>query len=466
MPELPFIPESITVHLGRPESGAENVTVSFPDYIKNVASSEIYPTWPEAALRANIYAQVSFALNRIYTEYYRNQGYDFDITNSTAFDQSFVQGRPIFENVAAIVDELFNDYVVRGNNVEPYFTQYCNGTTTTCDGLSQWGTVPLAEQGYGPFDILTYFYGEGLDIVDNAPVDINAPSYPGVTFRRGQSGNEILRKQIQLNRISTNYPAIPKIPTVDGVFDEATENAVKEFQRIFGLTPDGIIGKATWYQISFIYVAVKRLSELNSEGISLEEVTRQFVEDLRRGSIGVEVQEAQYYLAVLNAFYEEIPAVIIDGVFGTETEEAVDAFQKLSGLPVTGIIDVVTWNYLSRAYYGIVATIPQLEGGAPAFPGELLRLGSQGEDVMQVQEFLNYIAGTFSEIPQVPVNGVFGNQTQAAVLAFQQLEGIEESGAVGAITWTALATLYSDLMMGYQKQMDQFPGAELSEEGV
>ena len=190
------------------------------------------------------------------------------------------------------------------------------------------------------------------------------------------------------------------------------------------------------------------------------------MEDLRRGSMGVEVQEAQYYLAVLNAFYEEIPAVIIDGVFGTQTEEAVDAFQKLSGLPVTGVIDVVTWNYLSRAYYGIVATIPQLEGGAPVYPGELLRLGSQGEDVMQVQEFINYIAQTFPEIPQVPVNGVFGNQTQAAVLAFQRMEGIEESGAVGAITWTALATLYSDLMMGYQKQMDQFPGAELSEEGV
>ena len=466
MPDVPFIPETITVHLGRPESEAENVSVSFPDYIKNVASSEIYPTWPEAALRANIYAQVSFALNRLYTEFYRNQGYDFDITNSTAVDQSYQQGRTIYQNISDIVDELFNDYVVRGDNVEPYFTQYCNGTTSTCDGLSQWGTVPLAEQGLGPYDILTEFYGEGLNIVNNAPVDINTPSYPGVTFRRGQSGNEILRKQIQLNRISSNYPAIPKIPNVDGFFDEATENAVKAFQTIFNLTPDGIIGKATWYRISYIYAAVKRLSELDSEGITIEEVSKQFQEDIQRGDTGRVVLELQYYLAVLNAFYPEIPPVIISGEFDTDTEAAVDAFQRLRGLPVTGIVDVVTWNYLTRAYFGILATTPEISGGAPVFPGEPLRLGSQGEDVTQVQEFINYISQTFPEIPQVPVNGVFGNQTQAAVLAFQQMEGIEPSGVVGAITWTALADLYSDLMVGFQKQTDQFAGTTLSEEGA
>ncbi|MBP3936863.1 MAG: peptidoglycan-binding protein [Clostridia bacterium] len=464
--DTPFIPQNITVHLGRPDSDAENVTVPFPDYIKNVASSEIYPTWPEAALRANIYAEVSFALNRIYTEFYRNQGYNFDITNSTAFDQAYIHGRPIYENISALVDELFNDYVVRGNGIEPYFTQYCNGTTVTCDGLSQWGTVPLAEEGLGPYDILTRFYGTDINLVENAPVDLATPSYPGVSFRRGQSGNEVLRKQIQLNRISRNYPAIPKIPTVDGFFGTETEDAVKAFQSIFGLEPDGIIGKATWYRIGYIYSAVKRLSELDSEGLSLEEVSRQFVEDLRRGSNGTGVRELQYYLAVLNLFYNQIPPVNISGEFDTMTEESVEAFQLLANLPVTGVVDVVTWNNITRAYYGIIDTVPQLQGGYPLFPGEVLRIGSRGENVTQVQQYLNAIGETFTQIPVVPVNGVFGNQTQAAVIAFQELEGLEPNGIVGAVTWNELVSEYSDLMMGFEKVEEQYPGSVLTEEGV
>ena len=167
---LPFIPETITVHLGRPDSPARNVTVPFPDYIKNVASSEIYPTWPENAIRANMYAQISFALNRIYTEWYRSQGYDFDITNSTAFDQAYVHDRDIFDNISEIADELFTSYLTRPGSVEPFFAQYCNGTTVTCEGLSQWGTVPLAEQGMTPYEILTYFYGPDLNIVTDTPV--------------------------------------------------------------------------------------------------------------------------------------------------------------------------------------------------------------------------------------------------------------------------------------------------------
>ena len=165
---LPVIPEYITVHLGEPDESAQNVTVSFPDYIKNVASSEIYPTWPESALRANILAQISFALNRVYTEYYRSRGYDFDITNSTAFDQSFVYGRDIFENISQIVDEIFNDYLVREGNIEPLFAVYCNGTTVTCDGLSQWGSVELANQGLVPYDILRNYYGDDIQIISNA----------------------------------------------------------------------------------------------------------------------------------------------------------------------------------------------------------------------------------------------------------------------------------------------------------
>ena len=175
----PYIPETITVHLGSPDSNAPNVTVDFPTYVKNVASSEIYPTWPENSLRANIYVIVSFALNRIYTEWYRSRGYDFDITSSTQFDQKFINGREIFENISRLVDELFNDYVRRQGSIEPLFTAFCNGTTVTCGGLSQWGTVGLAQDGLTPYEILQYYYGDDIDIVRNAPVRSASPLIPG-----------------------------------------------------------------------------------------------------------------------------------------------------------------------------------------------------------------------------------------------------------------------------------------------
>ena len=235
MAELPVIPETVTVHLGAPDAPAENVTVNFSDYIKNVASSEIYPTWPENALRANIYAQISFALNRIYTEYYRARGYDFDITNSTAIDQSFVYGRDIFDNVSEIVDEIFNDYIARQGFIEPLYALYCDGVRTTCPGLSQWGSVDLAEQGYIPYDILRYYYGNDINIIQNAPVENVSESYPEVPLRLGSAGNAVRTVQTRLNRMSVNYPAIPKISSPDGIFGTETEDAVLEFQLFYGV---------------------------------------------------------------------------------------------------------------------------------------------------------------------------------------------------------------------------------------
>ena len=198
---LPVIPENITVHLGRPTESARNVTVPFADYIKNVASSEIYPTWPENALRANILAQISFTLNRIYTEYYRSRGYDFDITNSTAFDQSFVYGRDIFENISQIVDEIFNEYVRRSGSVEPLFAVYCDGINVQCNGVSQWGSVELANQGLTPYEILQYYYGDGIELVTDVPVVGSITSYPGTPLRLGSNGDEVYFVQTRLNRI-------------------------------------------------------------------------------------------------------------------------------------------------------------------------------------------------------------------------------------------------------------------------
>ncbi len=454
----PFIPETITVHLGAPRTAAENITLPFPEYIKNVASSEIYPTWPESALRANIYAQISYALNRVYTEWYPSQGYDFDITNNTQYDQAFVPNRNIFENISRIVDEIFNSYVIREGSIEPYFTQYCNGTTSTCEGLSQWGTVPLAEQGLSPFEILQNYYGDDIAIVENAPVQSAGASYPGLPLRLGEAGNEVRFKQVQLNRISRNYPAIPKINPVDGIFGQETEAAVKEFQRIFNLTPDGIIGPATWYKIVRIYNGVKRLSELDSEGISAEEISKEFPGVLQSGDTGSNVRNLQYFVAVVGEFYDTVPQIEITGVYDRQTEAAVRAFQQTVGLPIDGIVGIDTWQQFYRVYRGIIATTNSLEGGVAIYPGFVLRQGSQGDAVMTLQEYLAYISETYTEIPTVPVTGVYGSQTAAAVEAFQRTFGLEQTGIVGPAAWNSIASLYADLRNGNNKRADQHSG--------
>ncbi len=460
---LPVIPESITVHLGPPNEPAQNVTLPFIEYIYNVASSEIYPTWPESALRANIYAQISFALNRIYTEYYRIRGYDFDITNSTAYDQYFVKDRDYFENVVQIVNELFDSYIVRQGNVEPLFAQYCNGTTVTCSGLSQWGTVTLANQGYTPYQILQYYYGEDINLVTDVPVVGVTASLPDRLLRLGTAGDDVRQIQIRLNRISDNYPSIPKIAIPDGVFSFDTEDAVRRFQEVFSLPVDGIVGKSTWYAIQFIYNAVKRLNELNSEGITLSEVTRQFTESIGPGSSGIEVQNVQYLLSYLSQFYSTIPPVAIDGVYGPSTTASVIAFQQTFDLPVTGEVTFEDWDVMYRTYLGFIETIPfqYVEGNVLPYPGIPLRLGSEADAVRVLQEYLNYLARFYDEIPTVNVTGYFGTQTQQAVLAFQRLQGIPDNGTVGSVTWNAITDLYSDLYNGSRLNDGQYPGYEV-----
>ena len=460
---IPFIPENITVHLGAPNQSAPNVTVPFIDYITNVASSEIYPTWPEEAIRANVYAQISFALNRIYTEYYRSRGYDFDITNSTAFDQSFVNNRDYFENISQIVGDIFNSYIARQGNVEPLFAQYCDGVRISCDGLSQWGTVDLAEQGYTPYEILQYYYGNDINIITDAPIMNIGSTAPARPLRLGSGGDEVRTLQLRLNRISDNYPSIPKIALPDGVFSFDTEDAVKRFQEIFGLTPDGVVGNATWYKILFLYNAVKRLNELDSEGITLSEVTQQFPGATRPGDTGDGVRNIQYLLLYLQQFYSEIPPLTFDGIYGPATEAAVRAFQDLFDIPVTGEVDLVTGDALYRTYQGFIKTIPfkYFEGRLYPYPGVPLRLGSESEVVRLLQEYLNYIAMFYPQIPSVSPTGYFGNQTQEAVVAFQRLQGITPNGTVGANTWNEITSLYSDLYLGNRLSEGQYPGYDI-----
>lgn len=439
--DTPSIPEYITVHLGTPSSNARNIKVPFPEYIKNVASSEIYPTWPENAIRANIYAQISYALNRVYTEYYRSRGYDFDITNSTQYDQSFVQGRDIFENISRIVDEIFNDYVVKQGQVQPYFTQYCAGS---CAGLSQWGTVDLANRGLTPYQILQRYYGNDINIVRDAPIKTNVQSYPGSPLRLGDSNEEVREIQRQLNRISLNYPSIPKIPDTSGIFEASTQNAVRQFQRIFNFAQDGIVGKETWYKIKYIYNGIKGLSELYSEGISLSEAQRKFPRVLKRGDRGEYVRVLQYYLNFLGFFNSKLPQISVDGIFGQETYDAVLTFQRVYGLTVDGIVGRGTWNQIQNAYDGVIRSLPpQYKNYANLlYPGYLITTGAKGSVVRQLQNYINVIANNVRSVPRVSVDGDFGNGTKNAVAAIQRLYGITPNGQVGPLTWNAITELY------------------------
>ena len=447
---LPVIPETITVHLGEPSSPAPNVTLSFADYIKNVASSEIYPTWPESAIRANILAQISFALNRVYSEYYRSRGYDFDITNSTAYDQSFVEGRDIFENISQIVDEIFNNYIVREGGVEPLFAAYCDGDRVVCRGLSQWGSVALANQGLTPYEILTNYYGENIVIVEDAPVAGIGESYPGRVLQFGSAGDDVRTLQVRLNRISRNYPSIPKIPRADGIFGTETERAVKAYQRAFNLTDDGLVGRATWYSIARTYNAVKRISDLYSEGIPREDVTNIFDTSLSLGDTGINVRELQYYLAFIGYFNDNIPPLTIDGIFGPSTENAVKAFQTAYGFEPTGEATPALWDAIYSAYVGILNTIDEsmLPRNIALYPGVPLRVGSEGDAVRSLQEYLNYIAGTYTEIPRITADGMFGTATENAVKAYQELFGLPVSGVVGSVTWNSIIDNYLSLFEG------------------
>ena len=259
LPE-PVIPEFIVVHDGRPDdASAQNYWVRFKDYVKNVACSEIYSTWRTEAIKANVLAILSFTLNRVYTEWYRGKGYDFTITSSTAFDQSYSHGRTLFEEIGVVVDDLFTTYVTKEGIAQPLFTQYCDGRRTQCQGLSQWGSQALGEQGWDAVSILRKYYGSEIYLKSAEKVEGVPLSYGGEVLTLGSEGEAVRTIQTQLNRIADNFPAIPKTPA-DGVYGPATQAAVTEFQKIFHLPQTGSVDFAVWYEISNVYVAVAELA--------------------------------------------------------------------------------------------------------------------------------------------------------------------------------------------------------------
>ena len=436
------IPEYITVHLGTPSSYAQDVTVSFTDYIKNVASSEIYPTWPKEALKSNIYAEISFTLNRIYTEWYRSRGYDFDITNSTAYDHYFVNGRNFYDTIIEVVDEIFNEYISRKNFKEPLLAQYCNGTTVTCDGLSQWGTVSYANNGDSALEILKIYYGNNIEIRTADYVEGVIESYPGKPLRLGDKGEDVKIIQMQLNRIRKNYPGIPEIINENGDFNEATKSAVRSVQKIFNLTQDGIVGKQTWYKISQIYVGVKKIAELNSEGEKLPLPDKPPTNILRVGSTGEEVKVAQFLLKAIGAFYDNILPIEITGDFDNSMKEVVKSFQSEFGLDADGIIGPKTWEKLIEVYKSIEPYILTAAGEFVKYPGYLLKKGKRGEDVRLIQTWLNEIHKKYKFIPEVSVDGIFGEKTKEAIMIFQRWQGLVADGIVGQLTWDRLYEVY------------------------
>jgi peptidoglycan hydrolase-like protein with peptidoglycan-binding domain len=280
-------------------------------------------------------------------------------------------------------------------------------------------------------------------------------------LREGITNNDVRTVQVRLNRISRNYPAIPKIVRTDGIFADDTTAAVRAFQEIVGLQTDGVVGKATWYAILFFYNAVKRLNELDSEGIALQEVTQQYPGVLAPGSSGNSVENLQFYINYVSDFYPAIPSVTPDGIYGPETENAVRQIQYVFGLSPDGIVGELTWNALHNAYLGIVSTIPleYTEASGVPFPGNSLRIGSEGEDVMLLQKYLNRIAEDYPEIPSVNVTGYFGNQTETAVLAFQQYFGTSaQGGVVDAVTWDEIVDVFDDVTGSDSVREGQYPG--------
>ena len=446
--KTPIIPTEIVVHLAAPDQAAKNVTVSFPEYIKNVASNEIYPSWPEDAIKANILAQISFALNRIYNEWYPSQGYNFDITNSPSYDQTFKEDSQFFENVSHIVDDIFNNYIVKGDQVQPLFAAYCDGINTTCDGLSQWGSVDLAKQGFDPLEILKNYYGNDIKIIYNAPVEENIPSYPGFPFRLGSAGNYIRQLKIQLNRISNNYPAIPKIEEENIFFTTDLEESVRKFQEIFDLPITGEVDKSTWYEVKYVYNAVKQIADLVSEGININEITFPYGETLQEKDTGPYIRALNYLLNFLSYFNTNIPTLNLQGENFTEnTKEMVIAFQTIKDLPATGIVDKTTWNALVETYNDTRNMIPEeyLYYEDKIYPGIFLSKGMEGDDIENLQNFLYQICEKTHQIPGVKVNSVFDDLTEESIKAIQKRYNLPENGVVGPSTWQKIISWVESL---------------------
>lgn len=439
----PIVPNMITVHLGAPSSNARDITISFTSYISNVAASELYPTWPKNALISNIYAIISFTMNRIYNEWYKSKGYNFDITSLPAYDQTYTENRSTYENIDNIVQEIFNNYVVKGDSIQPYFTSYCDGRNTTCNGLSQWGTVVLSNQGKTPLQILKKYYGNDISIKYDAEVGDGILGYPGYDVGLGSFGNPVLLIERDLKRIRYNYPAIPEITDTLGIYTKEVEAAVKKFQEIFSLTITGIVNKATWYKIKYIYNSVKKLGELYSEGLTEDEITLLYSDKLSLGSTGIDVEYIHYFLDALAFMDPDVPRLQTNSIYSENTVTMVKAFQKKYKLPVTGEFTYNDFKTLIDIYNKILKYVPEQfkDFISELYPDYFLTKGMTGDDIKRFQKFLLKICRYDKSIPGVRVNGIFDDLTERSVKKIQKDYDFEINGVVGPLLWRKVVEL-------------------------
>ena len=360
--------------------------------------------WPEQALRANIHCQISLALNRIYTEWYPSKGYSFNITNSTSYDQYYVHGRTVFDVMVRLTDDIFNTYIRKTGTVNPYYAEYCDGKSVTCPGLKQWGTVTLANQGRSALSILKYYYGSNIAIIRTNNIQSIPQSYPGSPLRQGSTGAAVFTLQRQLNRITKDYPFL-------GL-----------------LTVDGIVGLTTWTEL---YDQFRSIQSDNGTPNAYPGTA------LRQGSSGQNVRLVQFWLKIARTVYSSLNNVTVDGIFGSSTAAAVRRFQTYFGLTSDGVVGRTTWNKLYEVYNDIANRLlsPSLRPGE--YPG-VLRNGSTGTAVRELQFYLYLMSAYQSSIPSVSIDGRFGAATEAAVRAYQRFAGLTADGIVGRKTWDSL----------------------------
>lgn len=358
-----------------------------------------------------------------------------------------------------LTDDIFNTYIRKTGTVNPYYSEYCDGKTVSCPGLKQWGTVTLAEQGRSALSILKNYYGNDIEIVRTSNIASIPESYPGSPVRQGDRGSSVFTLQRQLNRITKDYPSFGTL-SPDGIFGAQMAETVKRFQRQFSLTADGVVGRQTWYKISYIYVSVKDLAELTSEGETLSGALSDGTWGgvvLRTGSRGSAVEQLQFWLNTISQYVSSIPSVTVDGSFGSRTASAVRAFQRRYGLTADGVVGENTWNAIYAQFFSI-----QSDNGTPnAYPGAALRQGDTGQNVRLVQFWLRIARTVYTALNNPTVDGRFGAATTRAVQAFQRYFGLTADGVVGRATWNKLREVYTDIandLLAESLRPGEFPG--------
>jgi len=448
---IPDIPARITVHIGRFDEEGYDVTVTFPEYVKTTVSSSADPMMESEALKAVIYAHISFALNRVSSRNYRKLGYGFDITSDAVTDQKYTYGISVFENINNIVDEIFWEYITTEGGYEPLLTRVCYENDKDCDGMSAEGAMALAQNGMDHLNILRYYYGGNVRIEEKAKISgLTAYYEPDLPLSYGDIGQEVSGLAVLLNRISNNYHTIPKLDIGNKVYDADTAEAVYEFRRIFDSLRGYDVDKAVWNKILFVYDSVAVWGKIVDEGKMLEGILPLLRAPLKYGSVGNSVKLLQYYLKVLSYYDRRVPDTEIIGVFGENTYRAVTSFQKLFGLEPNGVVDNLNWNILKSMFDKLYSMLPEstFTENAEDYPGTSLKRGAEGRNVLLLQKYLNKVSPVFDSFPKTAVNGVFDVETENAVIRFQNESGIKPSGIVTSTTWNALAQLYNAVTAG------------------